>query len=48
MLQKRDEFQSHLSYLVEGLYILFEAIDGFCNSGSNTKLGLEVVLVTTP
>lgn len=43
--QKRDKIQPHLTFSVDGLYRLFQAIDGCCNGEYK---GLEVVLMTTP
>ncbi|XP_024971211.1 uncharacterized protein LOC112510123 isoform X3 [Cynara cardunculus var. scolymus] len=48
--QKRDAFQPHLTFSVEGLYQLSQAIDVCCNGehSPTAELGLEVLLMSTP
>ncbi|KAJ9540122.1 hypothetical protein OSB04_026628 [Centaurea solstitialis] len=48
--QKRDAFQPHFTFSVEGLYQLSQAIDVCCNGEHNptAELGLKVVLMSTP
>ncbi|KAL7615060.1 hypothetical protein Lser_V15G08570 [Lactuca serriola] len=43
--KRREVFQPHLRFSIEGVYGLFEAVNACCCNG---ELGLEVVLMTTP